>query len=738
VWLIPCGKKFWCGVALALLLACAQALAEEVIIVGGEDGYWPYETLDEEGRPAGFNVDLMRAIARETGQELRFQLGEWTEMRQALDDGKIDVLGMFVSERRQQNVDFATPHIIVNHRIFTPASGDHFDGIDALEGHSVIVQRGAYSHEYLQALDLSIDLVLVDNDAEGLKILASGEYDAALLTEHRGRYAMQREGFDNLAVSGRPVLPVEYALAVRQGNTALLETLETGMQRVMASGEFDRLYAQWLQPMEESGAPGRVLTAVLMVIASLLAVAVGWLLRRLCLSRREMRGAQVELAFLREHDRLTGVLSRSALERRIEALCQRDRPGIHSLLLVNIDKFRIFNDSLGHAGADRLLCDLAERLSRLLPEGASVARFGADEFAILLTNADGEIADGFGRTLTDSLTKNPLLAQDYPPVTLSIGRVTFDENENSMARILRCADCACLVARENGGNQMHAWRPDDHKIAEKFGELGWVPRIQLALRDDRLVLYWQPIVSTEAGSHRTLAVEILVRMLPEVAGEEPISAGCFMPAAERYFVATEVDRRVLDLTLAWMEENPGLLQWLDRVNVNLSGRSLGEPQFLGYLEQCLQDKSGLITKLCLEVTETALISNLDRASEVLKRLHRRGCGIALDDFGTGMASMGYLRRLPVDYVKIDGSFVMEIEHDPDAFHFVCDINKLAHKMGKTVVAEGVETRGIAEALERAGINLMQGYFFGYPAELAALESHLLASEPLRVKESSQL
>lgn len=732
--LIPYGMRCWGGVAVVLLLACAQAIAEEVIVVGGEDGYWPYETLDEEGRPVGFNVDLMRAIARETGRDLRFRFGEWTEMRRALNEGEIDVLGMFVSERRRQNVDFATPHIIVHHRIFTPIGGDHFDGIDALEGHSVIVQRGAYSHEYLQASDLSIDLVFVDNDAEGLEILASGKHDAALLTEHRGRYAMQREGFENLAVSGRPVLPVEYALAVRQGNAALLGTLETGLERVMASGEFDRLYAQWLQPVEGPEAPGRVLTAALLVIAALLAVAVGWLLRRLWLSRRDMHRAQAELASLRERDRLTGVLSRNALERRIEALCQQDSSGIHSLLLVNIDKFRIFNDSLGHAGADRLLCDLAERLAKLLPEGTAIARFGADEFAGLLTNIDGETADGFGRALTDSLTENPLLARDYPPVTLSIGRVTFDENENSMVRILRCADCACLVARENGGNQMHAWRPDDLKMAEKFGELGWVPRIQLALRDDRLVLYWQPIVSVSADSHRTLAIEILVRMLPEVTGGEPISAGRFMPAAERYFVATQVDRRVLDLTLAWMERNPDLLQRLDRVNVNLSGRSLGDRHFLNYLEQRLQDNAGLMSKLCLEVTETALISNLDRASEVLERIHRRGCCIALDDFGTGMASMGYLRRLPVDYVKIDGSFVMGIENDPDAFHFVFEINKLTQKMGKTAVAEGVESEGIAEALERAGVNLMQGYFFGYPAELAALGKHLLESEQLRVEE----
>ncbi len=732
-----CVNRLRSGLVGILILACVQAGAEEVIVVGGEDGYRPYETLDEEGQPAGFNVDLMRAIAEETGKEVEFRLGDWPEMRRALEAGEIDALGMFVSEQRREQVDFAPAHVIAHHRIFIPSGGERFDSIEALDGHSVIVQRQALSHEYLLAAELSLDLVLVDSDTEGLALLARGDHDAALLTEHRGRYAMRNKGFDGLAISGPPVLPVEYALAVRQGNTDLLETLETGLEQVKASGEFDRLYARWLQPLEDGEPRGRLLITTLAVIAAVLTLAVGWLLYRLWLSRREMREARAELEHLRERDRLTGVLSRNGFERRIDALCQQKVAGNHSVLIFNVDRFRIYNDRLGHVGADHLLRDLATRMTSLLPEDAVIARVGADEFAILLTDTEGEDADAFGRQIARSLIDEPLLDAEHPPVTLSIGRVSFDQNEDSMARILRSADCACLVAREGGGNRLHVWQPDDEQVAEKVGELRWVPRIQSALREHRLALFWQPIVRTDGEIHHTVAVEMLVRIRPEDPQQAVIAAGQFMPAAERYFVASQVDRRVLDLTLDWMGKHPEALECLERVNINLSGRSLGDKRFLSLLEERVRENATLAPKICLEVTETALISNFDRARRVLEGIHRLGCGIALDDFGTGMSSMGYLRRLPVDYLKIDGSFVSGIEEDADAFEFVREINRLAQKMGQIPVAECVENPAIVKVLKRAGIELMQGYLFGRPAELAELDEHLRTKGRETVLEDEQ-
>lgn len=708
-----------------------QCIAIDTIVVGGEVGYAPYETLDAAGEPVGFNIDLMRAIARATGNEVRFRLGNWEEMRDALQAGEVDVLAMFVSEEREQAVDFARTHLIVNHRIFIPTGAETIDHIEDLAGRSVIVQEEAWSHEFLQQSGMSLDLTLVENDSAGLRLLAKGEHDAALLTEHRSRHTLRTENLANLTVSGPPVLPVEYALAVRQGEEQLLETINAGLGKVMASGEFDRLYERWLQPLDDAGSStSRVTVAITIALAAVLLLAVAWMVGRLIAYRRDMLRANEELAYLRRHDALTGLLSRHALEQELDALCQDASDREHSLLNINVDQFRVVNDTLGHGRADKLLRALAGRLGELLPSDALIARLGADEFAVLLPGISGDAAQALGEALLASLHDKPLVSSaDSQPLTVSVGVVTFDRTEDSIARILRRADCARLAAKEDGGDQVHAWHPNDQRLAEKYGELGWVSRIQTALAEDRLALYWQAIVPVGAPPHRIVAIEVLVRMLPSEPGGEAIPAARFMPAAERYFITAQIDRWVIGSMLDWMEAHPEEVESLDRVNLNLSGRSLGDARFLAFLDRRSRRHVRLLPKLCLEVTETALISNLDQAREVLERLHRGGCRIALDDFGTGVSSMNYLRQLPVDYLKIDGSFVQGIDSDAEAFDFIKEINRLGHNMGKITVAECVETDGVRLRLAEAGIDLMQGYLVGYPAPLNQLKASLPIGVP---------
>jgi len=712
--------------AAVSLGTAGHCIAIDTIVVGGEDGYAPYETLDASGEPVGFNIDLMRAIGRATGNEVRFRLGNWEEMRAALQAGEVDMLAMFVSDRRKQAVDFARPHLIVNHRIFIPAGAETIDRIEGLSNRSVIVQEDAWSHEFLQQSDMSLDLTLVDNDSAGLRLLAKGEHDAALLTEHRSRHTLRTENLANLAVSGPPVLPVEYALAVRQGEEQLLKTINAGLEKVMASGEFDRIYERWLQPLDDAGTPAsRVTVAVTIVLAAVLLLAVAWMVGRLIAYRRDIKLANEKLAYLRRHDALTGLLSRHALEQALEKLCQETSEREHSLLHINVDQFRVLNDALGHGRADKLLRALAGRLVELLPADALIARLGADEFAVLLSGISVETAQALAEALLTSLHDEPLVSSaDSQLLTVSVGIVTFDRSEDSIARILRRADCACLAAKEDGGGKVHAWHPDDRRLAEKYGELGWISRIQSALAENRMTLYWQAIVPVGAPPHRIVAIEMLVRMLPTEPGGEVITAGTFMPAAERYFITAQIDRWVFGSMLDWMEAHPEEVEALDRVNLNLSGRSLGDARFLAFLDRRRRRHERLLPKLCLEVTETALISNLDQAREVLERLHRGGCRIALDDFGTGVSSMNYLRQLPVDYLKIDGSFVQDIDRDPEALDFIKEINRLGHHMGKITVAECVETDGVRLRLAEAGIDLMQGYLVGHPAPLDQLGAAL--------------
>ncbi|WP_376691115.1 EAL domain-containing protein [Wenzhouxiangella sp. EGI_FJ10409] len=731
--LLPAFTRMARASIIAIWLGAAgYAPAADTIVVGGEDGYEPYETLNADGEPVGFNIDLMRAIGKATDSEVEFRLGSWETMRQALQSGEIDVLGMFVSDRREASVDFARPHVIVHHRIFIPAGAEPINRIEDLAGRSVIVQREAWSHEFLRQSDQEMALTLVDSDSEGLALLSRGGHDAALLTEHRSRHTMRENRLDNLTVSGPPVLPVEYALAVREGNQALLAQINVGLERVMASGAFDRIYARWLQPLDgNEREPGGYGVAISAIIAVVVLAVFAWLLWKLLAYRRDMRQAQQQIAYLREHDALTGLLSRHALEQRLDKLCEVDSDKRHSLLEINVDQFRVINETVGHAAADRLLRSLGTRLQELFPADALIARQGADEYAVLMPETDEARAAELGRELLDSLDENPLAPQrGAGSLTLSVGVVSFDHRDGGIARILRRADCACLAAKDDGGNRVHVWQPDDARLAEKFGELGWVARIQQALAEDRMTLYWQPISPTSGPPFRTVAVEILVRMLPEVDGEAPITAAEFMPAAERYFMTTQIDRWVVSTTLEWMTAHRDSIDRLDRVNINLSGRSLGDQRFLDFLDRILRRHVGLLPRLCLEVTETALISNLEQVSRLFQRLNRGGCRIALDDFGTGVSSMNYLRQLPVDYLKVDGSFVRDIDRDPSALEFIAEINRLGQSMGKITVAECVETESVQGCLKSVGFDLMQGYLVGHPAPLDELIVHL--TRPLRV------
>jgi len=719
-------------VGLLLTITCPP-IAANPVVVGGEDGYEPYETLNENAEPVGFNIDLMRAVGEATGRDVRFRLGEWDEMRRALQAGEIDVLGMFVSERRAETVDFAKPHIIVHHRIFLPTAAEPIERIQDLADRKVIVQDMAWSHEYLLQSGLDVDLTLVEDDRAGLKLLARGRHDAALLTEHRGRHAMRLERLDNLTVSGPPVLPVEYAFAVRKGDSQLLDTLNAGLGQVMASGKFDRIYDRWLRPEgqdEGIDLPGPVPVA----LAALALIGLfGWLLRRLLSYRRKVSQAHDELAYLREHDGLTGLLSRHALERRIETLTQSVDRQAHSLLQINVDQFRVINDTLGHAQADRVLCRLGSWLRERTPAGAAIARLGADEFAVVLERTGRDEARALGKRLLAGLEHGlPDRARMSQPLTLSIGLVTFAAGEDEVATVLRQADSACLAAKEEGGGQVHAWQPDDQMLAEKYGELRWVARIQAALTEDRMVAFWQPIVDSRGPPWRAVSVEILVRMRHEDPNREPIAAGQFMPAAERYFVSPQIDRKIIGKMLEWMEANPGAVRGLERINLNISGRSLGDRRFLEFLGRRMGKHAHLLPRLCLEVTETALIGNIDQARQTLERLHRGGCRIALDDFGVGASSMNYLRQLPVDYLKIDGSFVRNIDSDREAFDFIREINRLGHAMNKITVAECVETESVAACLRDIGVDRMQGYLFGHPAPIDELSGYLEGLESAQV------
>lgn len=429
-----------------------------------------------------------------------------------------------------------------------------------------------------------------------------------------------------------------------------------------------------------------------------------------------------ELSHQAAHDTLTGLANRAEFER--QAMLLLDRPalerGEHVLCYLDLDQFKIVNDTCGHAAGDELLRQLTKLFQTRIRNADVLARLGGDEFGLLLMGCSLEealpVADGI-RALVESF-RFSWQGKTFA-VGVSIGLVQLDHDTESLATLLSAADSACYAAKDGGRNRLHIFKDDDQALQHRRGEMQWVSRLRHALDADRLRLFVQPIVALhgpEAGSN----YEVLVRMLDSDGSIIP--PGAFMPAAERYDMATAVDTWVVGNFLAWLGDfSRRYPQQMGSYSINLSAASLNEGSFLEYVLATIERHQVPTRALCFEITETSAIANLNRAVEFMRTLKSIGCRFALDDFGSGLSSFGYLKNLPVDFVKIDGSFVREVATDPIARAMVGSINTIAHEMGLRTVAECVENAEILAELVKLEVDYVQGYHLGHPGPLSELD-----------------
>jgi diguanylate cyclase (GGDEF)-like protein/PAS domain S-box-containing protein len=426
----------------------------------------------------------------------------------------------------------------------------------------------------------------------------------------------------------------------------------------------------------------------------------------------QLLGLEREMTFLASYDPLTGLLNRRAFERRLERMLQaaKEEGRNAALLYLDLDEFKVINDTCGHVAGDEMLKQVSALLQWRAPERVVLARLGGDEFGILIEDRSLADARPIAEAVLHEIAGYRFEWQGRSfECASSIGLVPIDPQSEDLSSVLSAADAACYVAKEAGRNRIHEYQPNDEAVAERYGEMQWIHRIRKAFDEDRFVLYEQEIRPLAGGEPRR---EIFIRMLDEEGHLVPPVA--FIPAAERYHLVPQIDRWVIANALEALHEDHSS----QTVTLNLSGQSITQESFLDFVVERLEASGVDSRRVCFEITETAAIANLTRALAFINALRVRGCRFVLDDFGSGMSSFAYLKNLPVDFVKIDGEFVRDLVADPIHAALVGSINQIGHVMGLRTIAEAVEDEPALAALRALGVDYVQGYHVHRPQPLA--------------------
>ncbi|MDH5183851.1 MAG: EAL domain-containing protein [Gammaproteobacteria bacterium] len=428
------------------------------------------------------------------------------------------------------------------------------------------------------------------------------------------------------------------------------------------------------------------------------------------------RAMSQQLVWQATHDSLTGLLNRNHFESNLRRLLvdAEKHQHQHAMLYLDLDQFKLVNDTCGHIAGDELLRQLSRLLQSQLRDTDNLARLGGDEFGILLDNQSHEEVDHVAERLRRMVDEYVFVWKEKSfRVGISIGVVYIDSESKNLTSVLSEADMACYIAKDSGRNRIHVHTPDDKEVALRHGEMHWVAKINEALKNDSFALYVQQIKSLKNNAHPHY--EILIR-LPSMG--EIIMPMAFIPAAERYNLMPKLDRWVVAHTFKWLREDGKDYEGV--LTINLSGTTLSDKDFLPYIISELTHSDINPSQICFEITETAAISNLGLAIGFINEVKRQGAFFALDDFGSGLSSFNYLKNLPVDYLKIDGSFVRDIDRDLISYTMVESICHVGRVMGLKMIAEFVENESILKKVEELGIDYAQGYGIHKPEPLINL------------------
>jgi diguanylate cyclase (GGDEF)-like protein/PAS domain S-box-containing protein len=611
-----------------------------------------------------------------------------------------------IQEALRHTLRTGAPYII-EHRIVTPAGDVRWLAVrgqllaDDPERRVLGVSTDVTEHR------LAEQALLAEQERAQVTLASIG--DGVVRTDADGRVdylnpvAEQLTGFTSAEARGRPLTDI-YQVVDEATGTARPNPVERCLregQVVVLAGHSRLLRRDGEEfAVRDSAAPirdarGRLSGAVLVVQ-----------------DVTQLRGLEREMIYLARHDALTGLINRRELERQLDAAIAsaREMQRRHALCYMDLDEFKLVNDTCGHVAGDELLRQLTALLATQVRETDVLARLGGDEFGVLLRDCTLEGASAVAEKLCRTVRGFRFTWEDRVfDVGVSVGVVPITEESGSLSQVLSAADAACYVAKEQGRNRVHLYQPDDRAVAQRYGEMQWVQRINRGFEDGRFRLYKQVIRPLHGDSEEM--AEILLRLVGEDGQLMPTPS--IITAAERYHLISSLDRWVVSAALERIATLPG-----ERVyTINLSGQSLGDPAFLEFVLHRVGYGTVEPRRICFEITETATIANLGRARQLILALKELGCRFVLDDFGTGLSSFAYLQSLPVDFLKIDGEFVRHLPTDPVQRALVSSIHQVGHLMGLRTIGEAVESDAALRVLQEIGVDYAQGFWLGMPEPL---------------------
>jgi diguanylate cyclase (GGDEF)-like protein/PAS domain S-box-containing protein len=432
----------------------------------------------------------------------------------------------------------------------------------------------------------------------------------------------------------------------------------------------------------------------------------------------EIRGLTRRMSYQATHDPLTGLVNRREFERRLDEAMDdaHAEEAVHMLFYMDLDRFKAVNDSCGHMAGDNMLREVASLIREQVRDSDFVGRLGGDEFGALLIGCPIEKARQIASDICNAIADYRFVWKDKIfNIGISIGLVEISHVSGTLQDVMSAADSACYVAKQEGRGKVHVYSARDEAIARERGEIQWLRRLQDALHEDKFMLAVQPIIAMSGGVDSGPALEVLIR-LPDSHGR-PADTAEFLRPAERYQLMPQIDRWVVNAALTALASGEIKIASGRSCALNLSGQTLGDESFLSFVVEAL-DRTGVApSSVCLEVTEKAILSNVQHAQRFIEVLHGIGCEFSLDDFGSGMGSFSSLKHLPIDYLKIDGTYTRNLQADEVNQEMVMAMIKLARTMQFRIVAEEVEHQDDFDWLRNVGVDFVQGHFVEPPAPL---------------------